>query len=53
MENFIGTIAIEFWFAIDDHQISIGSAPMLGNPNPQIAVIQAKIGVSQKKTQVN
>jgi hypothetical protein len=53
IENFIGAIAIEFWCAIDDHQISLGSAPMFGNPKPQIAVIQAKIGVSQQKTQVN
>jgi uncharacterized protein (UPF0371 family) len=53
IENFISAIAIEFWFASDNHQIRVGSAPMFGNPKPQIAVIQAKIGVSLQKTQVN
>jgi hypothetical protein len=53
IENFIGAIAIEFWFAIDNHQIRVGSAPMFANPKPQIAVIQAKIGVSLQKIQVS
>jgi hypothetical protein len=52
IENFIGAIAIELWFAIDNHQIRVGSAPMFRNPNLQIAVIQAKIGVSLQKIQV-